>query len=318
MKSIKILVLLVASFNLSSFAQTSTNADDLGRLRLAVYVPEQVDPMQEQASNMLVNKLEQLIAKNGFGGSTYNERFIITANVIVVNKDLLTTAPPMTALNLEISFYIGDGVEGTKFATETVTAKGVGTNENKAYISAIRTINSNNPKLVAFLEKGKVRIMDYYNSKCDLIIKDAQSLAKQNKAEEAIYKLSSIPDACGECYDKALTAIAPIYKQKIDRDCKMKLAEATAIWNANQDEAAANQAGGILSSIEPSSACFSDVKKLFSKIEKRVVIVDKREWKYILKSQKQDSEMIKAYRDIGVAYGNGQPKTITTNIVGFK
>ena len=47
-----------------------------------------------------------------------------------------------------------------------------------------------------------------------------------------------------------------------------------------------------------------------SKIEARVKEIDAREWKYILKDQEQKSEMIQAVRDIGVAYGNGQPDTV--------
>jgi hypothetical protein len=59
------------------------------------------------------------------------------------------------------------------------------------------------------------------------------------------------------------------------------------------------------------------VKTLASKIAKRVLAIDGREWKYILKDQSQTSEMIQAYRAVGVAYGNGQPETITYNVRGW-
>ncbi|MGZ4040442.1 MAG: hypothetical protein ACXVNR_07770, partial [Bacteroidia bacterium] len=68
---------------------------------------------------------------------------------------------------------------------------------------------------------------------------------------------------------------------------------------------------------EPQAACFGEAKALASKIQKRVIEIDKREWNYTMKAQQQQSEMIKAYRDVGVAYGNGQPKSVTYNVSGW-
>ena len=58
-------------------------------------------------------------------------------------------------------------------------------------------------------------------------------------------------------------------------------------------------------------------QQLSAKIQKRVIEIDKREWNYVMKEQQQTSEMIKAYRDVGVAYGNGQPKSVTYNVNGW-
>lgn len=308
-----LLALVILGYN--SFSQAK--AEDMGRIVLAAYVPQQVDKMSDAARTMLTNKLSQIVTANGMGGSAVNERFIITANIVTLTKDLTATAPPMTALGLEVTFYIGDGIEGTKFASKSVQVKGVGTNETKAYIEAIKQIKTNDPSYAAFIEEGKQKIIKYYESKCDFIIKDAKSLATQNKLEEAIYKLSSVPDVCKTCYDKCLAAIAPIYKQKIDRDCKLKLAEATNTWNASQGYDAAASAGAILAEIEPQAACYGEAKALSAKIQKRVLEVDKREWNYVMKEQQQTSELIKAYRDVGVAYGNGQPKSVTYNVNGW-
>lgn len=313
----KIAVAIFALITLSSSCFAQAKSEDMGRIVLAAYVPQQVDKMSDAARTMLTNKLSQIVTANGMGGSAMNERFIITANLVTLTKDLTATAPPMTALGLEVTFYIGDGIEGTKFASKSVQVKGVGTNETKAYIEAIKQIKTNDPSYAAFIEEGKQKIIKYYETKCDFIIKDAKSLAGQNQLEEAIYKLSSVPDVCKTCYDKCLAAIAPIYKQKIDRDCKLKLAEATNTWNASQGYDAAASAGAILAGIEPQASCYPEAKALSAKIQKRVLEVDKREWNYVMKEQQQTSELIKAYRDVGVAYGNGQPKSVTYNVNGW-
>jgi hypothetical protein len=165
---------------------------------------------------------------------------------------------------------------------------------------------------------GKNQIVNFYNTRCDQIMKEAKMLESQNRFEEAIWKLTSVPDASVDCYNKALDALGPIYRRYIDFSCKVRLQEATAIWNANQTVDAANAAGEILIGIDPTASCYSEVRALSDKIAKRVLELDNREWKYKIDTEiglKRD--MIKAYRDVGVAFGNGQPKSMTYNIIGW-
>jgi hypothetical protein len=317
MKSIITLcILFVTTYNV--YAQnTSGKSDDAARITLAAFVPQQIEQMPEAARSSLANKLSQIVTQNGLGGKASNERFIITANINVISKELTASAPPLQAFVLDITLYIGDGIDGTKFSSVSTEVKGIGESETKAYISALKSLKTTDPKYQSFIEKGKTKIIEYYNSKCDFIIKDAQKFSSQNKCEEAIFKLTSVPEVCKSCYEKCMDAIAPIYKQQIDRECKLKLAEATNIWSANQTVDAANQAGKILSKIEPGASCFGEVKTLSNAIASRVKELDSREWNYQLKEQAQVSELIQAYRDIGVAYGNGQPQTITYNVIGW-
>jgi hypothetical protein len=301
-----------------SYAQnTLGKTDDAARISLAAFVPQQIDQMPEAARSSLANKLSQIVVQNGLGGNADNERFIITANINVISKELTATAPPLQAYVLDVTLYIGDGIDGTKFASVSTQLKGIGESDTKAYISALKSLKTTDPKYQSFIETGKTKIIEYYNSKCDFIIKEAQTLASQKKFEEAIYKLTTVPEVCKTCYDKSMDAVAPIFKQQIDRECKMKLTEATNLWAANQTVDAGNQAAEILATIEPSAACFAEVKVLSTKIATRVKQLDSREWNFKLKEQAQESERIKAYRDIGVAYGKGQPKTVVYNVRGW-
>jgi len=275
--------------------------------------------------SVLQNKLNQIVTKNGMGGSAFRERFIITANVFINSKDITDGAPSMTVYKLDVTFYIGDGFEGTKFASTSIKAKGVGETEIKAYNSALNSINTNDPAFQQFIEQGKNRIIEYYNSKCDFIIKEAQTLATQSKYEEALFKLTSVPEVCKDCFDKCAAAVGPIYKKQIDKDCSSKLSQAKNIWASTQTYDGATNAADILSQIDPNAACFKDVRAFADQIAKRVKELDQREWKFMLKQQQDEVDVtkatIKAARDIGVAYGNNQPKSITTttsyNIIGW-
>ena len=308
--------------SINAFAQNNAGkTDDIGRITLAAYVPQQIDKMPDAARSILANKLNQIVTQNGMGGAANNERFIITANVNVISKDLTATAPPMTALVLEVTLYIGDGFVGTKFSSTSISVKGVGESETKAYISALKGISPTNSNIQSFVGNGKSKIIEYYNSKCDFIIKEVQTLVSQNNFEEAIFKLTSVPEVCKECYDKCMDAVGPIYQKQIDRECKSKLMEANTAWNATQDSYGADTAGGILAQIDPNASCYKEALALSNKIAQRIKEIDQRDWKLQLKEQQDNVDIqkatIKAIRDIGVAYGNGQPKTVTYNVRGW-
>lgn len=313
MKNNKILLILILVMSFSfAKAQTTGKMDDKGRLALAAWVPDQIEGMPTAAKKNLENKLSQIITANGISGDAMNSRFIISANVTVMTKDITETAPPMQAYTLNVTFYIGDGFEGKSFSSYATTIKGVGDNETKAYNAALKNIKTNDPAYQSFIDKGKAKIIEYYNAQCDVIIKQAKVLAGMNKFDEAIWSLTSVPDVCTECWNKCMAAVAPIFQQKIDFECKTKLTEASNLWNAGQSWDAAQQAGAILATIDPKASCFNEAKALSDKIGKRILEVDKREWNF--KYDKEiglERDMIKAYRDVGVAYGNGQPQNVT-------
>ncbi len=301
------IVLMVAGFN-SIQAQKMSDTE---RLALTVWVPDNEGEIPLAAIKVLENKLMQIATQNGITGSTDLLRFILTANIDVLTKDITPTAPVMQAYTLSVNMSIADGVDGKAFSSYSTTVKGVGENETKAYLSALKNLKTNNPAYQSFIENGKSKIIAYFNAQCDFIIKQAKTLADMNQFDEAIWNLTSIPDVCPECWNKANITAKMIFKQKIDFECKDKINMANNCWNAGQSWDAANQAGAILSSIDPNSACVDEIKPLAAKIEKRIREVDKREWKFYYDFNiGLRRDMIKAYRDVGVAWGNGQRRTI--------
>lgn len=288
--------------------------DDIGRISLSSYMPDQLGSITPAALKMLENKLGQIATQNGLGGSA-NKRFIITANVVELSKDITPTAPPMIAYTLDVTIYVGDVVTRTKYGSTNVQVKGVDVNETKAYISALKNIKPASPELQSFLDKTKGRIIEYYNSQCDFIIKDAQALAAQNRFEEAIYKLTSVPDVCKECFDKASDAVPPVYKKYIDRQCTKLLSDAKNVWQANQSVGGANAAAAFLAGIDPDAACFKDVEAFTSIVGKRVKELDQREWDFKLKQQQDGVDVqklqVEAYRQVGIAYGTNQQPNST-------
>jgi len=282
-------------------------ADDLARISLNAIVPEQIENMPEIARSNLQNRLMQIATINGLGGAEVNPRFVITAKVDVLSKNITPTAPPKIAYNLSFTFFIVDMIEQNVFSSTNMEFKGVGTNENKAFISAINNINVRAPQIKNFVETGKRKIIEYYNSRCDFIISEARSLAGRRQFEEALFKLSSVPEVSKECFDLAMNVAVPIYRQFANYQCRVLLNQAEAYWAANQNYAGAENVARLLSQIDPDAECMDEVRALVERVRARVLEVDKRNWGFTVNvwddTVALERQRISAWRDVGVAWG---------------
>jgi hypothetical protein len=292
-------------------------ADDAARIPISAFVPSDIGDITPTAQEALKTRLERIVTNAGLGGSSYDNRFVLTAKIVELDKEVSSTTPVIYVYNLEVTLIIGDAIEGTIFSTEVIEAKGSGNSETKAYIAAIKKIKDKDPKYTQFIDKAKVKIIEYFNSKCDFYLKEAQSLVSKNEYQAAIATLTAIPDVCKDCYDKAMDAVGPIYQKQIDYQCKIDMAEARNAWSTNQDANGATSASGFLGKVDPNSVCYAEAKQLSSTIAKRIKEIDQRDWDFKMKEQQDNTDIkkatIKAARDIGVAYGTNQPKKITYN-----
>ena len=319
----KYLFILIVCLPFFGFGQNNLgSADDLDRIAIDVLVPPQVEDIPDQAQALLENKLMEVAVKNGLGGSGPSPRFAITAKMTVLTKDITPTVPPMEAYTFQIYLYIVDVVDQIVVSTTTMSSKGAGTNKNKAYLSGLRPINTNNAELERFMKTGKQKIIEYYNSRCDFVIAKAKALQSQNQFQAAIATLSGIPEVCKDCYMKALNEIGPIYKDYIDHDCLIFTNMAASIWASNPTAAGAADAGKVLCLIDPDSKCYPETKLLIAKMEAKVQKDEIRDWKFMERVWGDNVALeklrIKAYRDIGVAFGNNQQPTYNNILWVFR
>lgn len=279
----KKIILIIALLTYSTtFVKSQAKLDDFGRIVLNTYLADKTD-LPIEAKKLLETKLSQIASNNGMGGSTANPRFIITAVVNIGTKDIIPGPPQMIAQNIDLTLFIGDAIENKKFSNTTISLKGVGTNENKAFIDALKTINPKNKEVAGFVEEGKNKIIAYYNTQCDFSIKDAISLKNQGKYDEAIYKLSLVPEICQECYFKCIDTLQFIYQEKIDKDGQVKFNKAKTIWAANATSKGAEEAADILSQIDPLANCQASVEGFIKTIDAKLKADEKARWEFKMK-----------------------------------
>ena len=317
MKNIKLILLFLIAIQFKVNAQVKL--DDFGRVILNTYLPDN-NSIPAEAKKALETKLSQITSNNGMGGSTANPRFIITAVLNVTTKDIVSGPPQMIAQNIDVTLFVGDAITNTVFSNTVVSIKGVGTNENKALIDAIKNINLKNKDITAFLEEGKNKIITYYATQCDFIIKDAETLAKQGNFDEAIYKLALVPEVCKDCYFKTSELVANLFQQKIDTECKLKLAKAKMLWSGQQNIKQAEEVIDVISDINPNASCYNATISFTKTINTKIKADEKARLELALKKYNDkiaiEKQQINAYKEIAVEYAKNQPKTITyTNVI---
>ena len=310
----KLILLILIAFQFNGTAQVKL--DVFGRIVLNTYLPDN-NSIPAEAKKALETKLSQITTNNGMGGSSVNPRFIITAVLNVTTKDIIPGPPQMIAQNIEVTLFVGDAITNTAFSNTIISIKGVGTNENKALIDAIKNINPKNKDITAFLEEGKNKIISYYSTQCDFIIKDAETLAKQEKYDEAIYKLALVPEVCKDCYFKTTELVGTLFQQKIDTDCKTKLSKAKMLWNGQQNIKQAEEVIAVISDINPNAACYTAAANFTKEINSKIKEDEKARLELAFKKYNDKMELekqqVNAYKEIAVEYAKNQPKTITYN-----
>lgn len=307
MKTVFKYLLSGAALLLAVGAQAQTT--EKAKVPVSIYFPEQVESVPVEAQNVLVSKLTSAAAQNGMAATPDFAQFYVTCTASVLDRNVIAGAPTKYRQQVELTFYVVDAFARKIFNSTTCTAKGVGNSEAKAYIASFRQLSTQNAALKRFLTETSGQIVDYYEGQCDNIIELARSLAKVGKYDEALFRLSLYPEACPS-FNKIVEVASEIYQKYIDDRANRCLAKARAIWNAGQDAAAASEAGQYLAEIMPEASCYADAVALSDEIKERV----KSDIDYVRQIEARDNaqahevrmESIKAWKEVGIAYGNNQ------------
>ncbi len=284
-------------------------AQDYNDVLLGVHVPTQSEPMPSSAKSLLETRMYQLVSEKGISGNLYSPRFLLLPRIAVIDKEILGTAPPRVILNLEMTIFVGDieKEKGNVFGTESITLKGVGQNEQKAYIAAVKNIRPKNPGLLDFLERTKREIIQYYEEHCEEITKKAYALDAQDKTRQAVTVIANIPIA-SNCYSEHEDEIRTFYQSVLERDCDSLINVAKSKWFTNQTLEGAKAAGEVLADLEPRSYCRDRVNELYTQMSEKVKELGDREWDLKLKIVDAHVDQVEYTRELILKYIENQPK----------
>lgn len=316
MRRIIFITLLMTGFLSCMMAQSDANVS------LCVYMPKNSE-IPEAALQFLENQLENIATENGTADMVICDRFILTAKVDVLQKDIVAGPPQRISQTLNITLQVGDAVDNKLFASTSLTAVGIGSNLTKAYMEAFKQIQKNDKQIAAFIEQAKGKIVQYYQQHCESIYVEAQSLAKRHQYDEAIYMLACVPNIGSDCYLHCQNDLAEIWQTKINVEGRQFLKQAKAAWAQSPDEAGAEEAVNYLQQINAAADCQDDVSKLINEITVKVKQDGEKKWQLQLKqyndrvrqkriNAQNEYELqkmaIRAAKDVAMAFAQNQPQ----------
>ena len=263
-------------FALSCIVQGQTS-----QIYISVVLPDR-NEIPSEAGKQLERKMIQLLTSNGISSQDVNNRFIITAKADITSKDIVASTPQRVSEKIDLTFIIGDMVENKIFETITIPLIGIGTNENKSFISAINQVKPQKAELVEFLDHAKQKIVDYYAVRCSQIIKDAQKQASANNYDEAIYQLMLVPDIC-DCAKECQNLMIEYTIKRNNAQAAQLFNEAKARWAASPTSEGASDVADIIARIPAGTSSQKNVDALIKSINTKLREDEKREWAFKMK-----------------------------------
>lgn len=274
---------------------------------LSVIIPNQVEALDATSESQITNKLRHIAVQNGIGGGMAASPFALTASVDIINKEIISGSPTKYIYVLNVNLFIIDTHDQKIYSSASVEVRCAGNSQTKAYVSGIRQLSPSNAEVQAFIEKGKKKMLDYYDRNYAHIIKRSKVQASLRNYEEALFNLMSIPECCVG-YDAAIAEVKSVYKQFVDRQCVENLAQAQAAWMSGYTNENAAVASVFLSEIYPDAACYEDAQTLVQEIKKHMG----ERWKFELKrwddSVSIELQRMKYAREVAMAFAQNQPK----------
>ena len=154
----KSLFIVAALFCVALLHAQEADAAPKIEIPLTAYISQETN-LAPAAESLLLNRMRQAALKNGLAAMD-NQPYIVTTSVSVIDKQVTGTTPAKWKVEIEAHFYIGNGVDGTLYASTALTRVGIGDTEEKAYLSAIKGISANDRAFKPFFDKGKKRIIE--------------------------------------------------------------------------------------------------------------------------------------------------------------
>lgn len=306
-----IMSMLVVAFSL--WAQQ----EDEARISIRSIVAD--GKMPSEAAANLETKMQRALTANGLSDNSCTERFVLTAKVDITQKDIVPTTPARVSQKMDVTFIVGDVVDNKIYETCTMSIAGIGTTETKAFISAFGKIKPENKELQDMLMRAKDKIIAFYTGNCEGIIKRAETLAAMGSYDESIAMLMDVPAVCRECSDKCKDMAVMVYGMKVDAEGTALLQKARSAWMAEPDTNGAAKVASLICDISPQSSAYSEAEKLRKEVSDKLAADERKQWEAEMKRYNDSIALkqsaIKACRDIGVAWGKGQPKTVTRTII---
>ena len=277
------------------------------------------EKIPEEAAQTLIAKMKQMLLAGGMCDNGYTERFVMTAKIDITQKDIVPSTPVLISEKIDITFFVGDAIANKLYESCTVSVAGIGTNENKVFISAFQKLNAKQTTVLSMLSKARADIAAYFTKHCDEILTKARTEAGTGNYQKAIFLLTSVPNVCEECYTKCQQQAVAYCRQQMAAETADLLNQAKTEWMKNPTAEGATIVADIIGKANPQSSNYSEVVRFRNSVSAKLQADAKRDWELKIK-QYEDSQafkrsLVETAKAVGVAWAQNQPTTIYKTLI---
>ncbi len=265
---------------------TSVNGQNIS---ITPVVPDELG-LNSSLSNTLRQKLLQMATVNGFGSSSGD--FLLTANIIPLEKEAVPTVPAQVKVNLEVSIYAVGVAEKIIVDEYAFEVGAIGKNENQAMGKAFRKINPRKPEIKEFMASVRNKIEKYYIDRTPVLIAKAQQLADREEYDQALAVLATIPESVSE-YMTVSNMMTSVYQQMIDKYALRSIQEA----KNNMILKKYPEALECLLYVDPMSTHANEAQSMINQIQQSIEANERRAYEERIKAQEQKMEMAQRAQD---------------------
>lgn len=217
-----------------------------------------VSDLNEENQKLLLNKVDQIIARNAAGKTAFYNAFSIVAEFAITDNQVASTGlQNVYVAKGELTLFAINNIDKSRYGSTISNLTGTGSAKELAIKNMIQTIKATDPTYAKFIKNSTGKIIDYYNNNMGVVIKKAETLIAQEKYEDAVKVLQSIPE-CVPAYMQSAEAIKGLADIVITKSCESALEMAQRYYELKQYE----EAKEALLKIKPGSKCSEQAMEL--------------------------------------------------------
>lgn len=315
------------------FSAGAQTLSDVGKIVLSVVMPENLEGLTASQLSKLESKITQITTRAGLAANSYNQTFVIYPKFAIYESQVVEGGMQnITVLTAELSLYILQTTTNVLFASVSKPLKGSGKSREAAITQLISQIPVSDKAFAAFIDEGKQKIIQYYETNCNNIVKKADSYIQRQQYDQALGLLMSVPEEVSACYDKILNKAIDTHQALLTQICSEKMLQAKTMLATKNYEGTL----GVLSEIDPSAVCFKEALAMVQSIENRISEAEKQQWDFRMKQyedarnlkqqqhersleqQRNANELerqrIDAIKEVAIAYYKSQPTTVNYSL----
>lgn len=205
----------------------------VGQVKLNIMLPE---GLPENSKNVLHNKMVAITSVNGVGSVDASPILCVIPTFAEINHDITATVPAKHKIKYDFNVWVANLETGEVFASAQQDLLGIGDSEELALGNAISAVSPTDNKWQEMLKNAQDRIIEFYNTNGDRLIKEAQGYLVANQYSQAMLILNNIPMACGEVYDRALELKNNALNQYFQNDAEYLISKMKAYLALPRDD----------------------------------------------------------------------------------